>query len=566
MSTDEPTSSTSTARALADQVHALLLAGDPFEASMMGAPGHDADVPDVRRAAQDAQRDELLQLARAAEGLDAAAGPEAVTLATARHAVASAVDALDAATVEHVVSTMGPGPATALLVASQSGISGPAAAEDYLDRLRALPSYVDGCLERLREGAAQGRTPVAALVDVVLAQLGGYLASDPSSGGDPVTSVAPPEGWDGASAWRDEVHELARTVVRPAFGRYRDVVADELRPLSRADEACGLVHLPGGEEDYARLVRVHTTLPLDAAEIHATGQDAVEELAARMVELGARLGTVGLPEVLAGARSASAQRDAGEAMAAASAAVRRAEAAAPAWFPEPLPGPCTIEPMTEHLAAAGLPPMYFPPSPDGSRPGAYLFNALKPGAGAGWDLEATAYHEAVPGHHLQLSRAQLQLDLPALQRESNVTAYTEGWGLYAEHLAEDMGLYTSDLDRLGALAMRMTRAARLVVDTGMHALGWSRGRALAFFVEHVPLPEQFLESEINRYLGMPGQALSYYTGYREILRLRAAAEQELGAAYDVRGFHGAVLGTGAVPLPALATAVGTWVGSTTLRA
>jgi len=206
--------------------------------------------------------------------------------------------------------------------------------------------------------------------------------------------------------------------------------------------------------------------------------------------------------------------------------------------------------------------MYFPPSRDAGRPGAYLFNALRPSAGVGWDLEATAYHEAVPGHHLQLSRAQLQTELPALQRDLVVTAAVEGWGLYAEHLAGEMGLYSSDFALLGALAARMMRAARLVVDTGMHAFGWSYERALTYLIEHVGMPEAFLAAETNRYIGLPGQALSYYVGYQELLRLRAEAERRAAAAgetFEIRGFHGAVLDAGSVPLPALGTAVATWL-------
>lgn len=545
-------------RALADALHAVMMSADPFEASMLGVPGHDADVPDVSRAAVARRRDELVRLGARGAALQATTPQEQVTLAAVQHLVQAQIAQADAATIELTVSTMSDGPAMVLLVSSQTRPSSPTAARDYLERVRRTGGYVDGCIERLREGTAAGRTPVAALVSVVSSQLDGYLGTDPAAPGDPVSQVPAPAGWDGVDSWRAELEQAVRDVVRPAFARYRGLL-DELLPVSRDDEHCGLTHLPGGDADYGRLVQVHTTLGVPPEQIHQIGLAAVESLVAQMTGLGARLGIDSFDGVLAGARAAAAAVDPLEAMARARSTVARAEELTPQWFPQPYPAPCSIEPMSDHLAAAGMPPMYFPPSPDGARPGTYLFNAVNPGAGSGWDLEATAYHEAVPGHHQQISRVLLQTDLPDLQRECIITAHAEGWGLYAEHLAEEMGLYSDDHQRLGALAMRTTRAARLVVDSGIHALGWSRTRAIDYMRDHVPLPADFLVSEVNRYVGLPGQALAYYTGYAEILRLRAHAEQTLADQFDVREFHGVLLGAGSVPLPALDTAVQAWL-------
>jgi uncharacterized protein (DUF885 family) len=241
--------------------------------------------------------------------------------------------------------------------------------------------------------------------------------------------------------------------------------------------------------------------------------------------------------------------------------VARAEAALPGWFVEPLPPPCRVEPMSPELGKAGAAPHYSPPTPDGRRAGTYWFNVDQFGIGAGWDLAAVAYHEAVPGHHLQLERMLTRTDMPAVQRLGVVTAHAEGWGLYAELLAGEMGLYATDEDVVGALTLRIFRAARLVVDTGLHALGWSRSQALEYLTENTPVDAAMIASEVDRYIGWPGQALAYYTGFTEILRLREEARDTLGDAFDLAGFHAAVLDSGGVPLPALRTAVAAWVAS-----
>jgi uncharacterized protein (DUF885 family) len=206
-------------------------------------------------------------------------------------------------------------------------------------------------------------------------------------------------------------------------------------------------------------------------------------------------------------------------------------------------------------------PHYTPPRLDGARAGTYWFNTERPTAGVGWDLEGVAFHEAVPGHHLQLSRMQLLSDLPAMQRQRSLTVFAEGWGLYAEQLAEEMELYSDVRALLGALTTSLMRAARLVVDTGLHAFGWSRDQAVEFFVAHVPLARDFVEAEVDRYIVMPGQALAYLTGKLEILRLRGEARERLGDAFALPAFHAAVLDSGSLPMPVLAAHLDRWARS-----
>jgi len=347
-------------------------------------------------------------------------------------------------------------------------------------------------------------------------------------------------------------------VVYPALARWVATVK-ELLPRARPSERAGLAYLPAGEEDYARAVRIYTTLPLSAAELHQTGLDHIAALEERAVELGTGLGLSGVGEVFAALRDSNGQVAPEEAIRRATAAVRRAEARAGEVFPAPLPPPCEVTPMPEVVAVSGAAPHYTPPRLDGGRPGTFWFNTKRPTAGTGWDTEVVAFHEAVPGHHLQLSRLQLLTSLPALQRQRSIAVFSEGWGLYAEQLAEEAGLYADERGLLGSVSTSLMRATRLVVDTGIHAFGWSRERALTFMAEHVPMPREFLASEVDRYIVMPGQALAYLTGKLEILRIRDDARRRQGPAFSLPAFHGAVLDHGSLPMPTLARSISAWL-------
>jgi uncharacterized protein (DUF885 family) len=298
---------------------------------------------------------------------------------------------------------------------------------------------------------------------------------------------------------------------------------------------------------------------LSAEQLHQKGLDEIEALEQRARELGVGLALTDLPAVHEALRTSSRQTSPEDAIELAVQAIRKAEARAAEVFPQPLPPPCVVTPMPAVVAASGMAPHYTPPRLDGGRPGTFWFNTETPTAGTGWDLEGVAFHEAVPGHHLQLSRVQMLSDLPDLQRLHHITVFGEGWGLYAEQLAEEMGLYTDTRSLLGAITASLMRAARLVVDTGLHAFGWSRERAAEFFVAHVPMPPAFLAAEIDRYIAWPGQALAYLTGKSEILRLRQDARERLGSAFSLPAFHAAILDSGSLPMPVLHQSIDGWV-------
>jgi uncharacterized protein (DUF885 family) len=550
---------------LAEELAQARLRDDPFIASYMGVSGYDDAVPDLSPPARQAWRDRLVDVLVRCEQLEADAhdADSRVLLAATRDDATRALAMADSRVREFGVTTLPlvAGPSMMLLVAARASVTDGAGATAYLSRCQGFPAFLDQYAQQLRTAAARRLLPVAPLVEGVISQLRGHLAHPDR---DPLLGHRPPEGWDGAAAWQAELERVVRDEVRPALGRYLDLLV-ELLPRARPPERAGLLYVPGGAPAYACCIRVGTTLALDAEELHHLGLAVLAEIEERIAELGGRVfGARDAAEVLVRLREDASLYPAGrDAMARAAAAIARGEERLRDLFHPPLPPPCTIEAMPPHMAESGAPPMYSPPARDGSRAGAYLFNQVDPGPAGGWGLEAAAFHEGVPGHHAQFARLQLVPDLPLLLSAFYVVAHGEGWGLYAEQLADEFDLYSDQVQRLGMLGTAAWRAVRLVVDTGLHARGWSRTRALAFALAHTPMPEPFMRVEIDRYIAMPGQALGYLVGQREILRLRDHARARLGAAFDLRDFHAAVLDHGSLPLPVLSQVVEAWVTSAT---
>jgi len=433
-------------------------------------------------------------------------------------------------------------------------------ADMLAERFRQIPRALEQVTRRFLDGAAAGRTPAAVCVSRSVNMIEGYLAS--ALDADVFATVGGPEEWD-----RTELRRIVEDEVRPAYRRMADVLKEQLLPVARDDEHCGLSWLgDDGARIYATLVSHHTTLDLPPEEIHAIGMEEVtDKLPVEYAEVGGRLfGLTDPAEVLDRLRTDPALRYATgeEIMGDAREAFEAGKAAMAGWFGRLPQSPCAIEEVPAFLAADSPSAYYFPPAGDGSRGGTYYVNTHKPGDKARYETASIAFHEAIPGHHLQLAIATELTGLPRFRRFSLAnTAYVEGWGLYSERLADDMGLYRNDMERIGMLAADSIRACRLVVDTGLHALGWTRQRAIDFMAANTPVSVEEVTVEIDRYIGMPGQALAYKLGQREILRLRASAQSRLGEAFDFRGFHDAVLTSGAVRLPILAELVDAWVAA-----
>jgi uncharacterized protein (DUF885 family) len=545
-------------RQLAARLSDRLLAANPFGATALGLREYDALVPDASAAAEDQLIDDLRAIGQEAAWLEPGTPEDVVTHAVVRWTCDLTVRTIANRPAEHTtVPAPTPGSGTPTLVATlaRTALADVPAAEDFLQRVSRSSAYVEQTTQRLREGAARGRFPVASLLARTI-EWADRLLVEPVPAA--LVTPSPPDGWDGAAAWRAALERTVRDELVPAIARWRDQLR-ALRDGARPDEEAGISALPDGDQDYDAAVNYHTTLPFTGRELHAIGLEAVEQLEERALKLASSIGLNSLDDVRAAMRASAAAMRAEDALLQAQEAVRRAEARAAEMMPQPLPAPCVVTPMPPPVAEAGMAPHYTAPRLDGSRPGTFWFNTMRATVGTGWDLEAVAFHETVPGHHSQLARLQQLPDLPFLQQLGS-TAHAEGWGLYAERLAGETGLYSGVEAEIGSVYVELFRAARLVVDTGLHALGWSRQRAREYFVEHVALPEGFLFDEIDRYIAWPGQALAYLVGQRELLRLRDMARGALGADFDLPRFHAVVLDSGRLPMTVLADVVRRWAG------
>ncbi|MBB5912640.1 uncharacterized protein (DUF885 family) [Nocardia transvalensis] len=442
-----------------------------------------------------------------------------------------------------------------LTLASQVNAPQPENAEALVRRHRQFGTLLDQAAGRFRAGLAAGRTPARITVERSLNQLDGYLASDLAD--DPFVTLSGPSDWDGEKEWRTTLSEVAADVIRPAFRAYRDVLAGELLPAARPDDRPGLCWLgDDGADIYRRQLHRHTTLPdLGADEIHALGLAELERLREEYAKVGERLfGTTDQSVIFTRLREDTALRysDADEILADARRYLGAALAEMPRWFGRLPRESCEIVPVPDYLAADAPGAYYFPPAADGSRPGTYFVNLRDAKGRNRFETAAVAFHEAIPGHHLQLTIANELDHLPRFQRQSFAnTAFVEGWGLYAERLADEMGLYGDDLARVGMLAADSWRSCRLVVDTGLHAKGWTRQQAVDFMTANAPVAVSEIVVEVDRYIAIPGQAVAYKVGQLEILRQRALATERLGDRFDIKAFHDVVLGAGSVGLPVL---------------
>ncbi len=548
-----------TLAAAAEDYWQQLLADEPVFATSIGDRRYDDRLPDRSAEAVADRRSRLAALRERIARIDAASltDRDRVTLAELRGCI-DRDDALlsldlDAWTVDPLE-----GPAVdALNLPSIQPIRTAAEGEAMLRRWQAIGPWLDGHVENLRRGLAEGRVGVRTPIRKTIALIDGALAAPADEFALFEPAREPHDDWPAGAIdrFRSDLAEAVERTVRPALGRLRAVLADEILPRARPDERPGIGALPGGDDAYRALIAYHTTLRLTADELHRIGLNEVERIDRELAEPGRRvLGTADRHATVARLRDDPALHFASreEVRAAAEDALARAQAAIPGWFGRLPEAPCAVVPMPAHEEAFSTIAYYREPATDGSRPGQYYVNTSEPRTRPRYEAEALAFHESVPGHHLQIAIAQELDDLPAFRRHLGATAFVEGWGLYAERLADEMGLYSADIDRFGILSFDAWRACRLVVDTGMHAMGWARDQAIAFMVDHTALARNNIENEVDRYIVWPGQALAYKAGQLEISRLRSAAEARLRHEFDVRAFHDVVLGTGAVSLPTLA--------------
>ena len=440
-------------------------------------------------------------------------------------------------------------------VFSQQPVGTELARANALARAHDVPRYIDTEIAKLRRGVEAGFTAPRSNVEAVIRQLDALLSMPPDE-----TPWFDPARRDSEADFGSELQTVVAEEIVPATRRMRDFLADEYLPEAR--EEVGVTTDPGGRECYLASVLFHTTLPLTPEEIHEAGRREMERIQAEMGDIGRRsFGTEDTQALLEIVRTDPQYsfETPEQIVAFAQAAVDRAHEAVPEWFGFVPKADVALKPYPDYMGVTGG-GFYSAGSVDGSRPGTYEFGTHEPSKlSRGGGFEATTFHETYPGHHMQVS---IGLEGPGVHPVLQFffsSGLGEGWALYTERLADEMGLYTDDVDRLGMLSNEAFRAARLVVDPGMHALGWTRKEAIDYMVAHTAESEAGIASEVDRYIAVPGQATAYLTGSLVIQELRRKAEVELGDEFDIREFHDLVIGDGTITLGMLQEKIERWI-------
>lgn len=550
---------------LASRLWEANLARNPISASLMGFHQYDHLLPDLTPDALDEVAADLRQIGREASAIEDQdlSAQDRITRDLILHEIETEADAIEGRYLLGAIDTF-VGPASSLLVSVNNlSATDQQMAKDYAQRWSQLGTFLENVLLLNQAELAKGRTPARIVAERVVHGFAGYLDSPVDD--DPFLQSMMHPGAD--DNWKNEARSVVERKVRPAYASYRDSVIQEVLPAARDNDHPGLRHIDDGAEVYTKLVRLYTTSEADPRELHEYGVwEATDKLVEEWQDVGqSTLGISDKTELFHRLRSDPelSYQTADEMVEHARSTVERAWSAVDGWFGARPETSCGVRPVPEAIAADLPPAYYFAPSEDGSRPGTYFINTHEPQSRKRFNYESIHFHEAIPGHHFDRSLSVELKELPEFRRHFGAFAHAEGWGLYSERLADEMGLYSSDMDRLGMLANDAWRAGRLVVDTGLHYLGWTRQQAIDWFMEWTPVPEPVVHQEIDRYIGMAGQALAYKTGQREILRLRREAEGRLGDRFSIADFHDAVLTSGGLTLPVLTTVVGEWIDSRT---
>jgi uncharacterized protein (DUF885 family) len=433
--------------------------------------------------------------------------------------------------------------------------------ELLLTRYAAFPAMIEQYVSTLAEGVADGRTAARVPVRRAIEQVDRLLAM-PSAAAPATTMV---EVGDND---RGRVTEAVEKHIYAGLRRLRDYLADEYEPHARQQP--GLSATPGGDAAYRLAIRMQTTIDTTAEEVHAFGLADLEAIEAEKDEVARRLGHADRHALRVGLADDPANHtdDPDALVRLAQEQTERAYAAAPQYFGRLPSANCHVKPVEAYREVESPPAFYMPPSIDGSRQGQYYINTYQPMERQLHKIAAITFHEATPGHHFQIGIEMELKGLPAFRtlgaRMAGV-AYVEGWGLYCERLADEMGLYLNDQERLGMLDAQSFRAARLVVDSGLHAMDWTREQAIEFMHERGSLPPVDAAIEVDRYTIWPGQALSYKLGQREIERARVEVTDAMGDRFDLRAFHDEVLAHGSLPLATLRREIPAWVEAAVTR-
>lgn len=433
---------------------------------------------------------------------------------------------------------------------------------DWLARMQALPVAIEQTQALMRDGVAAGITPPRVLMERVVGQIQSQIVDDPAKSPfyKPFSKFPDTVPVAERAALQAEAKQVIAERIVPAYRRFATFFSNDYLPKTRTSIAA--VDLPDGKAYYDFVAGYFTTTDLSADQIHQIGLKEVARIRAEMEKIKAEVGFKGtLAEFFQYLRTDPKffYKSPQELFTAYEAISKRIDPQLVKAFKTIPRLPYGVRPIPDNIAPDTTTAYYQPGAVDGTRAGFYYVNLYKPEVRPKWEMMALSLHEAVPGHHFQFARGMELPDVPMFRRIGYFVAYGEGWGLYAERLGYDMGLYDDPYDRMGQLAYDMWRAVRLVVDTGMHSKGWSRDKAIEFFMDNSPKTRQDVVNEIDRYIGWPGQALAYKVGQLKISELREKASRQLGDRFDLREFNDAVLETGSVPLKTLEAHIDAWI-------
>jgi uncharacterized protein (DUF885 family) len=431
------------------------------------------------------------------------------------------------------------------------------ARKEALARWSMLPGYIDTEIANAREGLRLKYTAPQGSVRIVIGQIESLL-----KGGAADSPFMSPAQRDKTPEFTKAFASLYRERIVPALTRYRDFLQREYLPAAR--EEIAVTANPDGRACYAASVRYFSTLPIEPSQVHETGLRQVDRLSAEMRAIAER--TFHSSDVKALLENVRSDRqylfkNRAELIAYSEAALARSKAAVPTWFGLLPKSDVRVEPYPKYREKNAA-NEYNPPAEDGSRPGLFYINAYQAERKSKAPAESTAFHETVPGHHLQIAIALERKEIHPIGRYIINSGFAEGWGLYAERLADEMKLYSSDLDRLGMLSSQALRACRLVVDSGIHTMRWTRQQAIDYMLANTAEAKEDIASEVDRYIIYPGQATAYMLGMLEIRKARDDAQAAMGPRFDIRAFHDRVLEDGGVPVTFLTGKIHAWATTT----
>lgn len=434
--------------------------------------------------------------------------------------------------------------------------------EDWLARMRAMPAYLDQFTALLRQGMRERMVHPKVIMERIPGQLDAQIVTDPTQSGfyKPFRHFPAEISAADQQRLRQQARQAVEQQVVPAFTKFKKFFVDEYLPACY--DQVGAWQLPHGEELYAFMIRHYTTTQVTPEEVHQTGLREVARINREMDRVMQQTGFRGTREEFFKFLRTDPQffyKTPEELLQAYKALVKTVDPNLVKVFRTLPREPYGVEPIPAAVAPDTTTAYYRAGAADGSRAGTFFVNLYKPETRPKWEMTALSLHESVPGHHLQIARAHELGEMPMFRRFGEYTVFVEGWGLYAESLGDDMGLYSDPYSKFGQLSYEMWRAVRLVVDTGIHVKHWTRAQAIQYFMQNCPKHELDVTNEIDRYIAWPGQALAYKTGELKIKELRAHARQDLGERFDLKDFHDVVLGSGPLPLDILERNVNQWI-------